>query len=397
MKIVHVVDYLMPQIGYQEFFLPKWNAMHGHDTVIVCADRYTPIPDYETIWGPLLGPRICGPGEETISGVNIVRLPTKEINRRPFLRELKNTLDVLDPEIVWMHGTASPSSFRVASWSKRTKVPVIMDNHQCFVAARGGIAGGLYYQGLRWLSGMMLSGSVKKFVGVAEECCRFMTEVQGLPKEKMVLIPLGVDTDLFRPRDQDGERVRQKLGIPGDALLIMQTGKLDPSRRPDLLVEALTPWMNENTAIWLLFLGGIGSLQLEALNQQIAETGIKDRTLFHPMVLQTELPPFFNAADLCVYPDSSSLSSLEAGACECVVVMNDLPACAERVENGVGINFKRGNSDSLRDILGDLIKDPKKREELGKKARQSVLEKYSYDKIALNAEKLMRKIRDDSQ
>ena len=25
-KIIHVVDYLMPDMGYQEFLLPKWNS-----------------------------------------------------------------------------------------------------------------------------------------------------------------------------------------------------------------------------------------------------------------------------------------------------------------------------------------------------------------------------------
>ena len=62
LRIVHVVDYLMPQLGYQEFLLPKWNRRHGHDVHIVTSDRYTPIPSYEATWGRLLGPRILSAG-----------------------------------------------------------------------------------------------------------------------------------------------------------------------------------------------------------------------------------------------------------------------------------------------------------------------------------------------
>ena len=46
MRIVHIVDYLMPQMGYQEFLLPKWNSHQGHEVFIITSDRY-PISNYE--------------------------------------------------------------------------------------------------------------------------------------------------------------------------------------------------------------------------------------------------------------------------------------------------------------------------------------------------------------
>ena len=38
LRIVHIADLVMPVVGYQEFLLPKWNAYHGHETYILCAD-----------------------------------------------------------------------------------------------------------------------------------------------------------------------------------------------------------------------------------------------------------------------------------------------------------------------------------------------------------------------
>ena len=77
MRIVHVVDYSMPQMGYQEFLLPKYNAAAGHEVIILTSDRYFPVPNYEDTWKEFLGPRIIGCKSEIIHGVQIERLKTK--------------------------------------------------------------------------------------------------------------------------------------------------------------------------------------------------------------------------------------------------------------------------------------------------------------------------------
>ena len=43
MKIIHVVDYFQPILGYQEVFLAKEQAKLGHDVVVITSDRYAPI------------------------------------------------------------------------------------------------------------------------------------------------------------------------------------------------------------------------------------------------------------------------------------------------------------------------------------------------------------------
>ena len=57
LRIVHVADYVMPSMGYQELALAKWNARHGHQVHLVTSDRYTPVPHYKRTWETFLGPR----------------------------------------------------------------------------------------------------------------------------------------------------------------------------------------------------------------------------------------------------------------------------------------------------------------------------------------------------
>ena len=58
MKIVHIVDYLMPTMGYQEFILPKFNAFDKRNSVyIITGNKYYPVPNYDSTWKKFLGNR----------------------------------------------------------------------------------------------------------------------------------------------------------------------------------------------------------------------------------------------------------------------------------------------------------------------------------------------------
>ena len=54
MKILHIVDYLMPNMGYQEFILPKFNA-NNNEVIILTGNAYYPIPNYNQTWKKFLG------------------------------------------------------------------------------------------------------------------------------------------------------------------------------------------------------------------------------------------------------------------------------------------------------------------------------------------------------
>ena len=115
MRIVHIVDYLMPQMGYQEFLLPKWNALQGHEVFILTSDRYTPFENYDETWGSTLGNRICGTGVSIHEGVKVLRLPIYcEIKSRPFIRGLTSKINELNPDLLMIHGTGSFSIYQCA-------------------------------------------------------------------------------------------------------------------------------------------------------------------------------------------------------------------------------------------------------------------------------------------
>ena len=74
MKIVHVVDYFHPELGYQETFVAREHARMGHEVCVVTSDRYSPFIYKEN--RNLLGNRIKKPGMFMERDIKVWRLKT---------------------------------------------------------------------------------------------------------------------------------------------------------------------------------------------------------------------------------------------------------------------------------------------------------------------------------
>lgn len=394
MRIVHAVDYLMPTLGYQEMLLPKWNARHGHETHIVTSDRYSLIPNYDQIFGPLLGPRILTPGTTTIEGVQVHRLPTRiEFSGRVWLAGLTRKIAELAPDAVFVHGTSSPMAVRLAWWAKRARVALIMDNHMTFSSRRHSLAGRGYYPLLRWITRTVLVPGSYRFVGVAQECCDFLAQAQAVPAERIEMLPLGIDPDLFHPDDAAGAAFRRENGIPANARVVLQTGKITPDKGADLLAEAMAPLMATAPDIVLLLVGSGPPAYIARVREKLNTHGVADRLVIHPLVPVEKLAGVFAAADLCVFARAASLSCLEAAACARPVLMSDMPIGRWRASMGVGLTFAAEHVSDLRAVIAAMLGDAEARQRLGQAARQSVAAHFSYDVIASQSEKLLDRAR----
>lgn len=390
MKILHVVDYLMPQMGYQELLLPKWNARHGHDVHIVTSDRFFPVPDYDQTWGKLLGPRICGTGTKQIYQATMHRLPcTWEWKGRVWIRGLEKKIEHLEPDVIFCHGSGSPTALRVSVFCQRARSPLLIDNHMVESAKNDKLSGRLYYYILKAATKMILLRSAYLFLGVAQECCDFLETEQGIPKDKIDLLPLGVDTDVLRIEDAAGAELRKKLKIPPGAKVVLQTGKLSKDKGPHILSQVMGPIMKQNPDVWLVFLGAGEDDYLTTVQKPLQENGVIDRVKIVPFVPFSNLAEYYNMSDLCVYPAAASMSCLEAAACGTSVIMADLPVGKWRAEKGVGLCYEEGDPEQLKRLIIKILRDDEGRIAMGRRAQKSVLAHFSYDKIARQSEELM--------
>tara|TARA_Y100000588_G_scaffold119814_1_gene131147 strand:- start:1130 stop:2326 length:1197 start_codon:yes stop_codon:yes gene_type:complete len=391
MRILHVADYLMPTMGYQEFILPKWNAKNSNDVHIITSDRYTPVSDYNTTWRYILGPRHVGVSTQIIDGVTVHRLPVKlEFRRRIWLSKLRSKVSEISPDVIFCHGTSSPLAFSLTKISRKLKIPLVLDNHMAYVAQGSGWLAKIYYMILRRMTKIYLNPYVSHFLGMSEESCDFMITQQGIDPKKVQALNFGVDTDVFALDIPISMEKRTQYKIPDNAVVVMQTGKLSKEKGTDVLSEAMLQPMRSNPNLWLVLVGGGNPTYLNQCLEPYIKFNISNRVVIIPFVPFTELPSIMKMADICVYPGESSLSCIESSACGIPVIITDLPWGQTRESLGIGTCYKTGDPGDLQLNLLKLIESPTLRQQLGEIARNSVMTMYSYKTISQHVETILQ-------
>lgn len=377
MKIIHVINYFQPKLGYQETFLPREQIKMGHDVAVITSDRYYPFAHFKESYGALLGNRKCKAGYREEEGIPTYRLQSFfEIKYRVWLQGLEKLIVKLKPDLVISHGLLS-SSFRIARLrAKGYKFKLIVDDHMLEIVTRQDAIGRLYYNRRKVGIQKVLVPWVDKFVGVTQETCQMLAGRNGIPKEKIEYIPLGSDTELFKFNEGERKETRAKLGISDNDILLLYTGKINRNKGVDVLVKAFD-LLSIDRMLYLLLVGNGAPEFKNALINTVKEKK-KANIVFQPFVPTTDLPKFYNAADICVWAKESSTSILDAMACERPVIGCDIPAVKERFANDNGITYTMGDDRDLAAKIKYLSENEQLRQIMGSKGRELVKKQFSW-------------------
>lgn len=138
---------------------------------------------------------------------------------------------------------------------------------------------------------------------------RAMIAAYGLAAERVAVVGLGLDRDLFRPRSQAEARLR--LGIAPEAMVWLYVGVLDATHDLWPLLRALAATVRRKPPELELHLLG------EGVRRQAYETFVRERQLpvrFHGRLPHARVPEWIAAADLCLAPyDVSVFANGELG------------------------------------------------------------------------------------
>jgi sugar transferase (PEP-CTERM/EpsH1 system associated) len=192
----------------------------------------------------------------------------------------------------------------------------------------------------------------------------------------------GVDGHEFQPQPRARDAVRQKLGIPADALVIGSVGRMVPLKDfPTLLkaAEALTP---ETPKLHLLLVGS--GPELSRLQDYAADSPqLAGRVTFPGTVDGTA--EMLNAMDIFVFPtlmEGMSNTLLEALATGLPVVATRVGGNPEIVTEGeCGFLFTPGDPPELVGHIRKLLRDPQLRAEFGRAARDRVMQHFSLERM----------------
>jgi len=99
-----------------------------------------------------------------------------------------------------------------------------------------------------------------------------------------------------------------------------------------------------------------------------------------PFVPVRDLPPFYWAADIGVWPTQESTSQLDAAACGLPLILSNRIEVLERVD-GNGFTYEEGDAADLACRI-EALRDPMRRARMGAIGCAKVRDRFSWELIA---------------
>lgn len=127
-----------------------------------------------------------------------------------------------------------------------------------------------------------------------------------VPTDRIAVVHLGVDRNLFHPIDQPA--ARRRLGLRDDATILTYVGVLDWTHNLEPAIRALSAPCSANIELHVVG-DGARRAEYEAMARHCPHA-----VRFHGKVPHTEVPWHIAAADLCLAPyDAAAFASGELG------------------------------------------------------------------------------------
>jgi glycosyltransferase involved in cell wall biosynthesis len=194
----------------------------------------------------------------------------------------------------------------------------------------------------------------------------------GVPLDRMHVVPVGVDQDLFRPLDHV-QRVPGRLITTASADVTMKGLRY--------LLEAIAKLRTERDDVHLVVIGK--KKEGGASARTIDELGLRDHVEFITGVPEERIIELYSEAQLAVVPslyEGFSLPAIEAMSCAVPLVATTGGALPEVVgEDGVSaLLVPPGDSSALAAKIGLALDDPQLRAKVGAGGRQRVLDRWTW-------------------
>jgi glycosyltransferase involved in cell wall biosynthesis len=218
-------------------------------------------------------------------------------------------------------------------------------------------------------------GVAKRIVVLSKRMHRVHLDENPDLAHKTVMIPNGVDVDLFAPDPAVRGCVRASLGIPRDSVVLVCVARLVKEKNQILIVRALSKLAK---AVHLLLVGTGGSE--DSLRREASCLGVSARV--HFLGARNDIPAILNDSDIFVLASQPGGEGLPNALLEAKSM--GLPAVISRggyeevVQHGEeGLVFEPGSVEELAHCLETLTLNHDRRRAMGLRARESALDKYS--------------------
>jgi len=225
----------------------------------------------------------------------------------------------------------------------------------------------------------------------------------GFPRDKIQVCYNGVDPQKYcaeRVSKEKVAEVRQRYDVKDDDLMVLFVGRLVWVKGVDKLITAMPHVLKEVPNAKLVVVG-LGDMR-EYLEKLVENFKLKDSVKFRfEFISEEERIAHYAACDVAVFPsiyEPFGIVALEAMSMERPVVVgaSGVSGMRETVipcgPDQCGFHVNPNDPADIAWGIKNAIKDPQKREQLGKNGRKRVLQEFTWDITAEKTIELYKQV-----
>lgn len=386
MKILHccLANFYIDNYGYQENIFAKIHKQQGNEVKII-ASTETYLENKKIGY-------IKASSYYTRDNVPITRLaywnfiPFSIVKKLRLYRGLKQELNLFEPDIIFVHGCQFLSLSTVVSYVKKNKCKLYVDCHSDFInSAKNWISKNILHKLIYRLSIKGAINYVDKFYGTLPLRCEFLHKVYKVPKDKIHLLPFGVDdSDLnFKLFPKIKKDIRKELNIEDDEILLITGGKIDRRKNIHELLHAFVriKEIEPDLPLKLLIFGTPVPEMKEELKFYKKNPNIR----FVNWLSSSEVKKYLIASDLALFPGTHSVLWEESIGLGLPCIFKKWDGMEHLDLGGNCVFLNEGNSKEITQVLTRIIKNKASFTELKKNSELKGPKKFIYSEISRKA------------
>ena len=277
-----------------------------------------------------------------------------QIAERPWILGLERILLKINPDLVNVDGVVNFSSFRCAKLKRKLSYKLVYDDHMYWGNSLRHLKKA-FYPVFKCSFSKFLMRRADKIVAICEDSKDFMIKNYGFNPNKISIVYLGADTDVFKFDISSRNKVRSELGINDEDIVFLYSGKIFQNKGVHLLIDAALRLSIKYPFLKVILIGYGAESYIERLNEKIRQANCTEKIKWVRWQKKVDLYKYYSAGDVAVWPVEATASVEEAMSCGLVPILPDNLKRVKTIAANVGVTFKTGSLESLISEMENLL------------------------------------------